>query len=283
MDPKEKVLIICSQNSARSQMVEGFLREYGGCFFDAFSAGFEPAPVHPLAVHVMQEIGIDISGQRSKSVKEYLGKMAFGHVIAVCKKAEEQCPVIFPNAHKILSWPFDDPASLNGSETERLQEFRRIRNEIDAKVRAWVTEMIKDLDIVKKRVLFLCTHNSARSQLAENLMNVMLGDQYEAFSAGIEPGKLNPYVVRAMAELDINISANRAKGVDEFLQQKFDFVVTVCDKAGEACPISPGATQTIHQSFADPSTFTGTDDEIMEQVRQVRDQIRTWIIKTFPC
>ena len=283
MDPKEKILVICSQNSVRSQMVEGFLREYGCYYFEVFSAGFDPAPVHPMAVQVMQEVGIDISGQRSKSVKEYLGKMAFGHVIAVCEKAEEQCPVIFPSALKILSWPFDDPATLIGSEADQLQEFRRVRNEIDATVRTWVDKMRQQLNIVKKRVLFLCTHNSARSQMAENLMNVMLGDLYEAYSAGIEPGRLNPYVVRAMSELDIDISANRTKGVDEFAQQEFDFVVTVCDNAGKSCPFFPGAKQTIHQSFSDPSTFTGTDEEILEQVRLIRDQIRVWIVKTFPC
>ena len=88
---------------------------------------------------------------------------------------------------------------------------------------------------------------------------------------------------RAMAELDLAISGNRAKSVDEFSGQDFDYVVTVCDKAGEACPYFPGAKTRLHQSFADPSQFTGTDEEIMEQVRQVRDQIRRWLVQTFPC
>jgi len=280
---KEKVLIICSQNSARSQMAEGFLRKYGNRYIDVFSAGFEPAPVRPMAIQVMREIGIDISDHRSKSVKEYLGKISFGHVIAVCKKAEAQCPVIFPSALKVLSWPFDDPAAFSGTESEKLQEFRRIRNEIDNTVQAWIAEMQAKLEAERKRVLFLCTHNSARSQMAEGLINIMMGDCYEAHSAGLEPGKLNPYVVRAMAEVDIDISSNRTKGVDEFINQEFDFVVTVCDKAGEACPWFPGAKQTLHQGFPDPSTFTGTDEEIMERVRQVRDQIKDWIVETFPC
>jgi len=280
---KEKVLVICSQNSARSQMVEGFLRQYGNQYIEVFSAGFEPAPVHPLAVQVMQEAGIDIGGQRSKSVKEYLGKMSFGHVIAVCKKAEEQCPVIFPSALKILSWPFDDPSAFVGKEEEKLQEFRRIRDEIDKIAQKWVSEIQHTLAAERKKVLFLCTHNSARSQMAESLMNTMMGDMYDAQSAGIEPGKLNPYVVRAMAEEDIDIASNRSKGVEEFINQDFDFVVTVCDKAGEACPWFPGAKTTLHQSFPDPSTFTGTDEEIMERVRQVRDQIKVWLVQTFPC
>lgn len=283
MIAKEKVLIICSQNSARSQMAEGFLRKYGNRYIDVFSAGFEPAPIRPMAIQVMKEIGIDISGQRSKSIKEYLGKMSFGHVIAVCKKAEEQCPVIFPSALKVLSWPFDDPAAFSGTEAEQLQEFRRVRDEIDNTAQAWIAEMKKNLAAERKRILFLCTHNSARSQMAEGLMNVMMGDCYEAHSAGLEPGKLNPYVVRAMAEVDIDIASNRPKSVDAFIDQKFDFVVTVCDKAGEACPWFPGAKKTLHQGFPDPSTFTGTDEEIMEHVRQVRDQIKGWIVETFPC
>lgn len=283
MIAKEKVLIICSQNSARSQMAEGFLRKYGNQYIDVFSAGFEPAPIQPMAIQVMKEIGIDISSQHSKSVKEYLGKMSFGHVIAVCKRAEEQCPAIFPSALKVLSWPFDDPAAFSGTKAEQLHEFRRIRDEIDHTAQTWIAEMKENLLAERKRILFLCTHNSARSQMAEGFMNTMMGDCYEVCSAGLEPGNLNPYVVRAMAELDIDIASNRTKGVDEFIDQKFDFVVTVCDKASEACPWFPGARQTLHRNFPDPSTFVGTDEEIMERVRQVRDQIKGWIVDTFPC
>lgn len=299
MGAKENILIICSQNSARSQMAEGFLRCYGQRRFNIFSAGFEPALVNPLAVQVMSEIGIDISQQRSKSVREFLGKMSFGHVIAVCKKAEEQCPVIFPSALKILSWPFDDPADFQGTVEEKLAFFRRIRNEIEMKVIDWLAgrngektagqefdpeQPLRQCSIEsasRKRVLFLCTHNSARSQMAENLMNVMMGDLYEAYSAGIEPGKINPYVVRALAEIGIDISANQPKSVDAFAGQAFDIVVTVCDRAGEVCPIFPGATQTIHHSFDDPSKFSGTDEEIMVRVREVRDEIRSWLADTF--
>ena len=137
--------------------------------------------------------------------------------------------------------------------------------------------------IIKEKVLFICSHNSARSQMAESLMNIMMGDCYETYSAGIEPGTLNRYVVRAMAEIDIDIASNRTKSVEEFINQEFDFVVTVCDKAGEACPWFPGAKRTLHRSFPDPSTFTGPDEEIMDRVRQVRDQIKVWIVETFPC
>ena len=279
---KEKVLIICSQNSARSQMAEGFLKEYGGYLFDVFSAGFNPAPVHPMAIQVMQEAGIDISKQHAKSVKQFLGHVSFGSVIAVCKKAEEQCPIIYPSALKLFSWPFDDPSSYEGTEEEKLMEFRRIRDDIKATLLSWIAQRQVEFDAGRKRVLFLCTHNSARSQMAEGLMNTLLSSHYSAYSAGLEPGKLNPYVVRGMAEIGIDISSNRTKSVNEFVRQEFDYVVTVCDKAGEVCPWFPGAKQTLHQGFPDPSTFTGTDEEIMDRVRNVREHIKEWISATFP-
>lgn len=137
---KVKLVIICTQNSARSQMAEAFFNKYGDDLFEVHSAGFEPAQVNPFAIKVMKEIGMDISNQQSKSVKEFLGRMSFGYVIAVCKKAEGQCPIIFPSARTLLSWPFDDPAVMEGSEEERLQKFKQVRDEIEEKVKAWVSE-----------------------------------------------------------------------------------------------------------------------------------------------
>ncbi|VBB06453.1 low molecular weight phosphotyrosine protein phosphatase [Lucifera butyrica] len=134
---------------------------------------------------------------------------------------------------------------------------------------------------MKKKVLFLCTHNSARSQMAEGLLRARYGDRYESFSAGTEPGKLNPYVVRAMAEIGIDISGHWSKSLNEFLRDEFDYVVTVCDSAKEGCPYFPGGKKLLHESFPDPSGFTGTDEEIMAGVRTVRDQIQQWITETF--
>ncbi len=133
----------------------------------------------------------------------------------------------------------------------------------------------------KKSVLFLCTHNSARSQLAEGLLRALHGKRYEAFSAGTVATRVNPYVSRAMSEIGIDISSHWSKTVDEFATMEFDYVVTVCDNAKEACPYFPGAGKIIHHSFPDPSTFTGSDEEIMAGVRSVRDQIKDWITKTF--
>lgn len=134
---------------------------------------------------------------------------------------------------------------------------------------------------MKLKVLFVCTHNSARSQMAEAFLNAIYGERFEAYSAGTHPGNLNQYVVKAMKEIGIDISNNRTKSVQEFKGVRFDYVVTVCDQAKEECPYFPGALQYIHQGFEDPSSFTGTEDEIMEKVRKVRDEIEEWVMKTF--
>jgi arsenate reductase len=133
----------------------------------------------------------------------------------------------------------------------------------------------------KKKVLFLCTHNSARSQMAEGLLRALLGDEYESFSAGTVPGKVNPYVIRAMAEMGIDLSSHYSKSLEQFRKDDFDYVVTVCDNAKEACPRFSGGRIMLHESFPDPSAFTGTDEEIMTSVIMVREQIKTWIMQTF--
>ena len=135
---KTKVLFLCTGNSCRSQMAEGFLREYGGDAYDAHSAGTKPSMVNPLAVRAMSEVGIDISGHRSKNVAEYLGQH-FPFVITVCDNAKEHCP-IFPGPCVREHWPFDDPAEAQGSEEERMEFFCRVRDEIAARVREFVAK-----------------------------------------------------------------------------------------------------------------------------------------------
>jgi arsenate reductase len=134
-----RVLFLCTGNSARSQMAEGFLRHYAGDRYEIHSAGLEPRPVNPLAIQAMSEVGIDISGQRSKAVADYLGIVHFGYLITVCTDAERQCP-IFPGVSIRLHWAFDDPAVAEGTEEERLEVFRRVRDEIDARIRVWLVE-----------------------------------------------------------------------------------------------------------------------------------------------
>ncbi|MEM2999932.1 MAG: arsenate reductase ArsC [Candidatus Bathyarchaeia archaeon] len=131
-----------------------------------------------------------------------------------------------------------------------------------------------------KSVLFICTHNSARSQMAEAFLNKLCGDRYEAKSAGVSPKGLNPYVVKAMAEVGIDLSTHRSKSIQEFKGRTFDYVVTVCDSAREECPYFPGK-KVIHKSFPDPSALNGTEEEVMQKVREVRDAIRRWVEQTF--
>ena len=128
----------------------------------------------------------------------------------------------------------------------------------------------------KIKVLFLCVHNSARSQIAEAFLIKFAGDRFEAMSAGIEPGELNHKVVEVMKEAGIDISGNKTKSAFDLFRKNlfFSYVVTVCDKsAAEKCPLFPGVTSRLHWPFKDPSKFTGNSDEILEQTRNVRDQI----------
>ncbi|MBS1689099.1 MAG: arsenate reductase ArsC [Bacteroidetes bacterium] len=130
---------------------------------------------------------------------------------------------------------------------------------------------------IKRKVLFVCIHNSARSQMAEAFLNELGAEYFEAESAGIEPGTLNPNVVAVMREAGIDISKNPTKSVFDILKagKKYDAVVTVCDAASaERCPIFPGKTKRIAWSFTDPSKFTGSKEEILEQTRKVRGEIK---------
>jgi len=126
----------------------------------------------------------------------------------------------------------------------------------------------------RAKVLFICTHNSARSQMAEGFLNHLAVGRFEAQSAGTEPGALNPLAVQVMAEEDIDISGHRAKSLDAFLSEPFDYVVTVCDDANEACPVFPNARQRLHWSFPDPSRAEGTVEQRLAVFRAVRDAIR---------
>jgi arsenate reductase len=135
---KPKVLFLCTGNSARSQMAEGLLREMAGDQFDVFSAGTEPrGSILPEVRQAMQEMGIDISSQWSKSVSEYLGKQHFAHVITVCADAEEHCPAVFLNMGTHEHWPFDDPAKFD--DPSRTSRTREVRDQIRLRLREWLT------------------------------------------------------------------------------------------------------------------------------------------------
>lgn len=132
----------------------------------------------------------------------------------------------------------------------------------------------------KDRVLFVCVHNSARSQMAEAFLNEICPERFEAHSAGLEPGVINPVVVKAMREVGIDISDNETKSAFDLFKrgELFSYVITVCDEgAAEQCPIFPGMTKRVHWSFADPSAFEGDEEQVLKQTRKVRDEIRATI------
>jgi arsenate reductase (thioredoxin) len=134
---------------------------------------------------------------------------------------------------------------------------------------------------VKKRVLILCTGNSARSQMAEGLLRRDAGDRFEVESAGTKPSQVRPEAVAVMCELGIDISGHRSKHVDEFAGQEFDYILTVCDNAKESCPIFPSGATAIHHNFEDPAALLGTEAERLAVFRRVRDQIRQYLRSQF--
>ncbi|MEN3013483.1 MAG: arsenate reductase ArsC [Endomicrobiia bacterium] len=134
---------------------------------------------------------------------------------------------------------------------------------------------------MRKKVLFICTHNSNRSQIAEALLNHLYPEKYEAYSAGTQPSKVNEYAVTVLKEIGIDISKSRSKHIDEFKNEVFDYVVTVCDSAKETCPFFPNAKEFIHKSFCDPTEYVGPNDEKLEKFRTLREEIKKFIIEKF--
>jgi arsenate reductase len=133
-----KVIFLCTGNSARSQMAEAFLRKFASDRFDAYSAGLEPSEINPYTIQVMEEIGVSLDGQRSKSVREYLGKEHFGYLITVCDHAEKNCPTTFLGVGQRMHWSFEDPAAFEGSQEAKLLKFREIRDQIEHRIQLWL-------------------------------------------------------------------------------------------------------------------------------------------------
>ena len=136
----QRVLFLCTGNSARSQMAEAFLRHYAGDRFEAHSAGLEPKGVNPLTVRVMSEAGIDISNQQSKGIDSYLGKVLFQYLITVCDDADRNCPTVWPGVNTRMHWSFEDPAKFEGTDEQKLAKFREVRDQIENRIQQWVAE-----------------------------------------------------------------------------------------------------------------------------------------------
>lgn len=137
---KQSVLFLCAHNAARSQMAEALLRKHAGDRFEVVSAGLEPTAVHPLTVRVLNEVGVDVSGQRAKGLDGLMGKKSFQLAIIVCERTQRNCPTIYPFALQRLDWPFEDPAEAQGTEEEQLQKFRDIRDQIEARILEWLKD-----------------------------------------------------------------------------------------------------------------------------------------------
>jgi arsenate reductase len=137
---KAKVLFLCAGNSARSQMAEAFLKKHGGDRYDAYSAGTVPKGINPYTERVMEEVGISLSNQHSKHAKEYMGKVHFGYLITMCNEAEKSCPTTFPGIGQRLHWLFEDPSAFVGSDAEKLDKFREVRDQIERHIKTWLTE-----------------------------------------------------------------------------------------------------------------------------------------------
>ena len=137
---KIKVLFLCTGNSVRSQMAEAFLRKYGGDQFEAYSAGLESRGIHPNTERVMEEVGVSLSGQYSKHLREYMGKIHFAYVVTLCDEAENKCPTVFPGVGQRLHWSFEDPSAFMGLDDEKLAKFRKVRDQIEQRVISWLSE-----------------------------------------------------------------------------------------------------------------------------------------------
>ncbi len=137
---KVKVLFLCTRNSCRSQMAEGFLKHLAPGRYEVLSAGMEPKPIHPLAIKVMEEVGIDIGSQKPTDVNSVIGRYIFAYVIFVCEHAQKNCPRIFPGFGDHAYWPFEDPEGFEGSEEEKLDKFREVRDQIRARIEDWLKE-----------------------------------------------------------------------------------------------------------------------------------------------
>lgn len=145
MDKQPKVIFLCIENRARSQMAEAFLRHFAGDRFEVYSAGFDPSPIHPVAHRVMEEEGLSMENHYPKSVYDFLTRVHFGYVITVCEKAEAKCPV-FPGVGQRIFWPVEDPAAFEGSEEATLEKFREARDQLKTHILNWLDNLEYDTE-----------------------------------------------------------------------------------------------------------------------------------------
>jgi arsenate reductase len=288
--PKLKVLFLCTGNSCRSQMAEGWARALKGDQIEAYSAGVEPHGMNARAMQVMKEAGVDISNQSSKHV-DTLSNVQLDYVVTVCGHANETCPVFPGKAPRIIHVGFDDPPALAkgaASNEEALNHYRRVRDEI----KAWVQTLPESLsrtrepaprDKTKTGVLVMCSGNTCRSQMAEGLLRKVAGDVLDVHSAGVEPGEsIHPMAVEVMREIGIDITRQWPKSTRAYLGRAwFKYVITVCPEAERQCPrVFLGAMNRLFWPVEDPSRLPDADGQLAA-FRRARDvlakQVQEWV------
>jgi arsenate reductase (thioredoxin) len=285
---KTKVLFLCTHNSARSQIAEGLLRHLFGDRYEVFSAGTNPTQVNPLAIKVMDEIGIDISKQYSKSL-DVFKDVEIDLVVSVCRSSSKiNCaicasPIVMgkpelirsrlPKAKDYLDRPFEDPSEAQGTEEEKLEAFRRTRDEM----KKWIVEKFSYLNVSalkKTKVIFLCTGNSTRSQMAEAFLRKYAGDHFEVYSAGFAPRPIYPYTIQVMKEIGYDLKDQHPKNLAQYLgKEHFGIIITMCKKAEEQCPTLPDVSTRLYWDLEDPAAFQGTEEEKLAKFREIRDKI----------
>ncbi len=293
MAEKIKVLFVCKYNSCRTQMAEAFLKKYGADRFEAESAGLETGDLNPYAIAVMESKGLDISHNKSKTVFELFKEgRYYDYVISVCSYDDSECPV-FPGRTIRKNWNLPDPASFDGTDDEILEKTALLCSDIEHLVLEFIatanpageifaesTQRFRKMPRLK--VLFLCTGNSCRSQMAEGWARFLKNNQIEAYSAGIRAQGLNPNAVKVMAEAGVDISRQTSKTLDALSGITFDYVVTVCGHAHGSCPVFPGGVRVLHVPFDDPPHLAAdakTEEEALSHYRRVRDKIKEFVLK----
>jgi arsenate reductase len=236
----------------------------------------------------MAEKGIDISGQYSKNL-DVFKDVDIDLVVSVCRSGSKiNCAICasqivmgrpelitsrLPRAKDYLDHPFDDPSEVQGTEEEKLEAFRHTRDEM----KAWIIDKFAYLSEraqAKTKVIFLCTGNKARSQMAEAFLRKYAGDHFEVYSAGFDPQPIHPYTIQVMKELGYDLSGQHSKDLAQYLgKEHFGIVITLCQKAEEDCPTLPDVSTRLYWPFEDPAAFQGTEEEKLAKFREIRDKI----------
>jgi len=290
MAEKLRLLILCTGNSCRSQMAEGWVRHLHGDAITVASAGTEPRDaVDPRAVRAMAEAGVDIAGHRPKRTDDpEIADATFDVAVTVCGDAREACPTV-PNARRTVHVGFDDPprlARLSRTDREAMAHYRRVRDE----VRAFAEAMPASLEPrapERPRVLFLCTGNTARSQMAEALLRHHAPGRFVASSAGFCPKEaVHPMTLRVLAEAGVDAAGLHPKPSGMFMAKvPVAVAITVCDAEAaerDGCPrVFPFVGRHLQWPFPDPAAVEGSEAERLAAFRRVRDavdaRLRDWL------